>query len=99
MTILQLICSNDANLYTGSLTDTDVAQLAAWASRSAKLCSHLLVDAEYKRAFSLIREGADLLLRQRILGEAKKLAWVTKDASMADVMQDPKESTKPLSEY
>lgn len=50
------------------LTDHDVAVLADWASRRKISAS----DNEVKRAYSLLREGADLLLRQRALSAKLK---------------------------
>jgi hypothetical protein len=44
------------------LTNHDLAVLADWANRR-KLA---VKDTERRRAFSLIREGADTLLRQRV---------------------------------
>ena len=45
--------------YTDEMTDQQVAELADWADYHAKDTAH------WKRAYALIREGADLLLRRR----------------------------------
>ena len=92
MTMLQLLNSNN-----GNLTKTDLAQLARWASDLARL-SPPDDNKEHKRAYSLIREGADLLLRHRTLREARAAAWISENPSMADLTQNPKESIKPLRE-
>jgi hypothetical protein len=42
-------------------TDHDLATLADWASKKA----HEGMNPEWRRAYSLIREGADLMLRRR----------------------------------
>ena len=47
-----------------ALTDHDVATLAQWAT-NRKLAAK---DDVGKKAYSLLREGADLLLRHRHLG-------------------------------
>jgi len=43
------------------ITDHDLAVLADWAGERKQL----VPNPDWKRAFSLIREGADLLLRRR----------------------------------
>lgn len=45
------------------LNDNDVATLAAWAATSKNLTK----DPSLRRAYALIREGSDLLLRQRAI--------------------------------
>ncbi len=44
-----------------NLTDSDVATLADWAAKKV----HTVPHPEWKKAYSLIREGSDLLLRRR----------------------------------
>jgi hypothetical protein len=90
MTMLQLLHDNQ-----GTLTNTDLAQLADWASNRAKLPA-FADDKDRKRAFSLIREGADLLLRQRTLREARVAAWTSKAPSMAELLQNPQQSTERI---
>lgn len=43
------------------LTDQDLAALADWAGEQKRLTP----DAHWKRAYALIREGADTVLRRR----------------------------------
>lgn len=45
----------------GGISDHDLAVLADWAGKEA----HTVPHYSWKRAYSLIREGADLLLRRR----------------------------------
>ena len=45
----------------GCISDHDVAVLADWAGEQKQITP----NPDWKRAFSLIREGADLLLRRR----------------------------------
>ena len=52
--------------YTDKMQDSDVACLADWADYHAKEVN----NPTWKRAFSLIREGADLLLRHRAMHNA-----------------------------
>ena len=47
--------------YTNNMTDQQVSELADWADYHAK---HI-PNPSWKRAYALIREGADLLLRRR----------------------------------
>lgn len=47
------------------LSDHDLATLADWAARRR----HTISKPEWKRAYSLLREGADLLNRQRALSQ------------------------------
>ena len=49
------------NAQGDNLTPHDIAVLADWASEEAKK----IPNKEWKRAYSLIREGADLLLRRQ----------------------------------
>ena len=49
------------NAQRNNLTPHDIAVLADWASEEAKK----IPNKEWKRAYSLIREGADLLLRRQ----------------------------------
>ena len=49
--------------YTDKMSDEDVACLADWADYNAKE----VPNSTWKRAYALIREGADLLLRRRAL--------------------------------
>lgn len=51
------------NGHTNEMTNQQLAELADWADHHAKEVSHLT----WKRAYALIREGADLLLRRRSL--------------------------------
>ena len=44
-----------------NLTNHDLATLADWAAKKV----HDVPNPEWKRAYSLIREGSDLLLRRR----------------------------------
>jgi hypothetical protein len=46
----------------------DIAVLAQWAGQQKQIAP----DSNLKRPFALIREGADLLLRQRHLNEEKE---------------------------
>ena len=52
---------NGVRSNSDALTDDDVAALADWAGNKART----LPSSDWKRAYSLIREGADLLLRRR----------------------------------
>lgn len=47
--------------YTDKMTDKQVSELADWADYNAKD----VPNPTWKRAYALIREGADLLLRRR----------------------------------
>jgi len=86
MTMLQLLAeSNDR------LSDVDLAQLAQWASERAKEA-----PKEFKRGYSLLCEGADLLLRDYIMQAARIAAWTSENPSIADLTQDPKESTQGI---
>jgi hypothetical protein len=46
----------------GDLTNQDLAALADWANAQ----KYSVPDPDWKKAFGLIREGADLLLRRRV---------------------------------
>ena len=50
------------------LTDHDLAALADWAGDQ----KHLVPNPDWKRAYALIREGADLLLRRRARSTEKE---------------------------
>jgi len=50
------------------MTNTELAALAAWAAEEKKNTQ----DPEEKRACSLMREGADLMLRRRLLNLSDK---------------------------
>ena len=52
--------------YTNEMKDSDLAELADWADHHAKE----VPNPTWKRAYALIREGADLLLRRRALTRA-----------------------------
>jgi hypothetical protein len=56
MTMSDLLVSNKDDL-----TNHDLASLADWAGKKV----HAVPHPEWKRAYSLIREGSDLLLRRR----------------------------------
>ena len=45
----------------GEIPDYDIGTLSDWASEKAKSQT----DSDWKRSYSLIREGCDLLLRRR----------------------------------
>ena len=47
--------------HTNEMTDKQLSQLAEWADYHAKD----VPNPAWKRAYALIREGADLLLRER----------------------------------
>jgi hypothetical protein len=47
--------------YTNEMSDHDLADLADWADYHAKE----VPNPTWKRAYALIREGSDLLLRRR----------------------------------
>lgn len=49
--------------YTDEMTDQSLAELADWADYHAKD----VTNPTWKRAYALIREGSDLLLRRRAL--------------------------------
>lgn len=51
--------------YTNEMSDNDLACLADWADYHAKE----VPNPTWKRAYALIREGADLLLRRRALSK------------------------------
>jgi hypothetical protein len=46
---------------SNDLTNEDLAVLADWANNR----KHLTPDPDWKRAYALVREGADTLLRRR----------------------------------
>jgi hypothetical protein len=50
------------------MQDSDVACLADWADHHAKVLPH----PTWKRAYALIREGCDLLLRRRAMNIDKE---------------------------
>lgn len=54
-TLTEVLASNQ-----NDLTDQDLAVLADWANGNIPL-----VKGDWKRAYALLREGADLLLRRR----------------------------------
>jgi hypothetical protein len=82
-----------------TLTDTDLACLAAHAQQGIEDLKHTEVSytKNMKRALSLMREAADLMLRERTLHKARVAAWTSKDPSPADLTQDPKKSNVPIS--
>jgi hypothetical protein len=45
------------------ISDPDLAKIAEWASKQI----YLTPDREFRKCFSLLREGADTLLRRRAL--------------------------------
>ena len=92
-TLFQVLCSNCAPGETGNLTDQDLAHLAAWAHERAKKAPKNL---GIKRGYSLIREGADLLLRASVLHRAIADEWTSKNPSIADLTQDPTQSTQGI---
>jgi hypothetical protein len=47
--------------YDGDFTDHDLATLSDWASEKV----HTVPNPDWKRAYALLREGSDLLLRRR----------------------------------
>ena len=49
--------------YTNEMSDHELAELADWADHHAKE----VPNPTWKRAYALIREGTDLLLRRRAL--------------------------------
>jgi hypothetical protein len=49
------------NEQADDFTDHDLATLADWATRKA----HTVTHPNWKRPYSLLREGADLVLRRR----------------------------------
>jgi hypothetical protein len=49
------------------LTNHDLAHLADWANE----CKNSVPNPDWKRAYALIREGADLLLRRRVMSAVK----------------------------
>lgn len=53
--------------YTNEMSDSDLAEIADWADYHAKE----VPNPTWKRAYALIREGADLLLRRRALTRHK----------------------------
>lgn len=60
MSLFELIATNQQQGYDG-FTNHDVAVLADWANGQKQGVQH----PEWRRAYALIREGADLLLRRR----------------------------------
>ena len=92
-TLFQVLCSNCDAGEIGNLTDQDLAHLAAWAHEKSKQSPKIL---GIKRGYSLIREGADLLLRSSVLCRAKADAWTSKNPSIADLTQDPTQSTQGI---
>lgn len=63
--------------YIDEMQDGDVACLAEWADYHAKL----VPNPSWKRAYALIREGSDLLLRRRAM--IKEDEQVVKDEKMS----------------
>jgi|SRR5208337_1027643 len=61
MTLFELMESNQKGSGPYALTDHDLAVLADWAHKEQKETP----NQDWKRAYALIREGADLLLRRR----------------------------------
>jgi hypothetical protein len=62
MSLFELINENKNKGYEpDGLTDHDLGVLADWASE----WKNCVVNPDWKRAYALIREGADLLLRRR----------------------------------
>ncbi len=47
----------------GGLTDHDLAHLADWANEQ----KNSVLNQDWKRAYALLREGADLLIRRRAM--------------------------------
>lgn len=62
MSLSQVLQDNN-----NDLSDHDLAHLSDWASGWHKLTP----NKDWKRAFSLIREGSDLLLRRRAMSRAE----------------------------
>jgi hypothetical protein len=54
--------------YTNEMSDHELAELADWADYHAKD----VPNPTWKRAYALIREGADLLLRRRALSRQEE---------------------------
>ena len=52
-----------------ALTDHDLAHLADWASE----LKDLTPNPSWKRAYALIREGSDMLLRRRSMSRAEEI--------------------------
>jgi hypothetical protein len=59
-TMFRLLCFND-----NDLTDHDLAHLADWANGK----KNDVANPMWQRAYALLREGADLLLRRRAMNE------------------------------
>ena len=59
------------------MSDHELAELADWADQWAKD----VPNPTWKRAYALIREGADLLLRRRALTRADEESVALKNAS------------------
>ena len=62
--------------YTNEMKDSDLAELADWADYHAKD----VPNPTWKRAYALIREGADLLLRRRALTRADEESTALQNA-------------------
>ena len=56
MTMNELLAAND-----NDLSNADLAVLADWAGRK----KYSVPNPDWKKAYALLREGADLLLRRR----------------------------------
>lgn len=68
----------------GNLTIHELAQLADWADYK----KNTTPNPEWKKAFALIREGADLLLR--------RMALCTEDEKGQDTASDVAEERSPM---
>ena len=66
MTMFEMLNRNG-----GELTDHDVAVLSDWASEQQRDTP----NKDWKRAYALLREGADLLLRRRARSRVVGVAW------------------------
>jgi hypothetical protein len=67
MELYQILTENG-----GDLTDHNVAVLSDWAADMARS----VPNPSWKRAYALIREGADLLLRRRARSTARETEGV-----------------------
>lgn len=61
MSLFEMINENQKNGESDGLTNHDLGVLADWASE----WKNCVANPDWKRAYALIREGADLLLRRR----------------------------------
>ena len=73
---------NGVRSNSDALTDDDVAALADWAGNKART----LPSSDWKRAYSLIREGADLLLRRRARHAAQSPYEVEPQADVKGIL-------------